>query len=380
MEPVYCPNGHPNRPGTRICMVCRALLPASTPAASPRQPLNQSTPPSATPLSLLPAQPAEVTPSLSEEKATVKKNRVWLWLLLLLLFMLLCAAIIWSLFYSSSRLLSGNNAQATVAVATISAPVVAVATSVSTATQEAAPTDVPSATAPAATISTVSPTAVATITPLPTIVGVVVTPTIAFGPDANFIQNGLFADDWSNGWTSETAGGTNAIEMRPVPDEPGGQMVHLEQVGPGMVRLAQRVVLTYPVESLIFRTRFRLSGVSNGATEGRGALILRYENAVGEPIGATVWLDDSADITSLWGTPPLPPFGPNVSVHYVDEAWQSVELPLGQEFATALSGLEMSEVRQMTLFLAVVGSEGCASSDCAALLEVAELSLTAEGP
>ena len=367
MEPVYCPNGHPNRPGTRICMVCRALLPASTPAASPRQPLSQSTPPSVTPLALLSAQPAEVTPSLSEEKATVKKNRVWLWLLLLLLFMLLCAAIIWSLFYSSSRLLSGNNAQATVAVATISAPVVAVATSVSTATPYAHP-------------SLGLKSSVATITPLPTIVGVVVTPTIAFGPDANFIQNGLFADDWSNGWTSETAGGTNAIEMRLVPDEPGGQMVHLEQVGPGMVRLAQRVVLTYPVESLIFRTRFRLSGVSNGATEGRGALILRYENAVGEPIGATVWLDDSADITSLWGTPPLPPFGPNVNVHYVDEAWQSVELPLGQEFAAALSGLEMSEVRQMTLFLAVVGSEGCASSDCAALLEVAELSLTAEGP
>lgn len=363
MEPVYCPNGHPNRPGTRICMVCRALLPAS-----------KDTPSSAAPLAPLPAQPA-----VPGEKAPAKKNRVRLWLLLLLLFMLLCAAVIWSLLYPVSRLTTVSGGQVTAAVETISAPVAAAATSVSTATQEAAPTGTPSPTAPAAT-SAASPTAVATITPFATIVGVIITPTIAFGPDANFIQNGLFADDWSNGWTSETAGGTNAIEMRAAPDEAGGQVVHLEGMGPGTARLAQRVVLTYPVESLIFRGRFRLSGVSDGQMEGRGALILRYEDAAGQPIGETVWLDDAAGSTSLWGTSPLPPFGPNVSVRYVDEAWQSVELPLGREFAEALPDLNMSEVRQVTIFLTVAGSQGCAPAGCAALLEVAELSLTAEGP
>ena len=292
--------------------------------------------------------------------------------------MLLCAAAIWSLFYSASRQTTTSGGPATIAVETIAAPA-GVAPSVSTATTEAVPTDAPSPTAPAAT-SAASPTAVATITPLPTIIGIVVTPTIAFGPDINFVQNGLFADDWSNGWTSETAGGTNTVDMRPVLDEPGSQMVHLEQVGPGMVRLAQRVVLTYPVESLIFRARFRLSGMSGGATEGRSALILRYEDAAGQPIGATVWLDGSADSTRLWGAPPLPPFGPNVSARYVDETWQAVELPLGPEFAAALPDLDMTEVRQVTIFLAVVGGEGCEPSGCATLLEVAELSLTAEGP
>lgn len=378
MEPVYCPNGHPNRPGTRICMVCRALVPSSTPEVLPRRQPDRDTPSSAAPLASLAGQPTAEIPPL-EEKAPVKRSRVWLWLLLLLSFMLLCAAVVWLLFYPVFRMTRTPNEQVTVAFETISAPVVAVVTTVSTATQEAAPTDVPLPTATAAT-SDISPTAVATITPLPTIVGVVVTPTIAFGPDANFIQNGLFADDWSNGWTSETAGGTNAIEMRPAPDGPGGQVVHLEGSGPGMARLAQRVVLTYPVESLIFRGRFRLAGVSAGETEGRGALILRYEDAAGEPIGETVWLDGSANATRLWGVPPWPPFGPNVSVRYVDEAWQSVELRLGQEFAQALPNLDMSEVRQLTIFLAVAGSEACAPAGCATMLEVAELSLTAEGP
>lgn len=373
MEPVYCPNGHPNRPGTRICIVCRALLPASMPVEAPRRP-SRAAPPAS-----LPAQPVEEAPPAPGEKAPARKNRVWLWLLLSLLFMLLCAAVIWSLFYPVSRLTTASGGQATVAVETIPAPAVVAATSVSTATPQAAPTDAPSPTATAAT-GAASPTAVATITPFATIVGVVVTPTIAFGPEANFIQNGLFADDWSNGWTSETAGGANAIEMRPAPDEPGGQVVHLEGVGPGMARLAQRVVLIYPVESLIFRARFRLAGTSDGQTEGRGALILRYEDAAGEPIGETVWLDDAADSTSLWGRPPLPPFGPTVSARYVAERWQSVEMQLGQEFAEALPDLNMSEVRQVTVFLTVVGSETCDPAGCAAMLEAAELSLTAEGP
>ena len=40
MEPVFCPNGHPNRPGTRVCAVCRALIPPSRPVA----PAKPSTP------------------------------------------------------------------------------------------------------------------------------------------------------------------------------------------------------------------------------------------------------------------------------------------------------------------------------------------------
>ena len=44
-------------------------------------------------------------------------------------------------------------------------------------------------------------------------------PTIAFGPDANFIQNGLFADDWS--MKDQRDGRRNERHrMRPAPDGP----------------------------------------------------------------------------------------------------------------------------------------------------------------
>ena len=147
-----------------------------------------------------------------------------------------------------------------------------------------------------------------------------------------------------------------------------------------MLRLAQRVVLTFPVEGLVFRGRFRLAGVSGSEGEGRSAIILRYEDANGDAIGASVWLDSAADSTALWGAAPLPPFGPTMSARFVDEAWQTVELRLGQEFADELPDVDMEEVRQITIFLALLGSESCSSTDCGAMLEAVELSLTAEGP
>jgi hypothetical protein len=147
-----------------------------------------------------------------------------------------------------------------------------------------------------------------------------------------------------------------------------------------MLRLAQRVVLTFPVEGLVFRGQFRLAGVSGSGEEGRSAIILRYEDANGDAIGASVWLDGAADSTELWGTAPLPPFGPTMSARFVDEAWQSVEVRLGQEFADELPDVSMEEVRQITIFLALLGSESCSPTDCGATLEAAELSLTAEGP
>ena len=383
MEPVYCPNGHPNRPGTRICAVCRELLAPSTPVSPPKK--HPPQPPGMVAAPPRPAAPLQSSPGLNEpspvEKsapAPARKSRLLLWLLLFLLILVGGVAMLLALFFPTTRVSSG---QPTVVAETMPAAVTTVETSTSapTMTQEPAPTDVPPPTDQPATVET-SPTAVATITPLPTIVGVVVTPTIAFGPEANFIQNGSFNDDWANGWTREARGGTGSVDVRPLAGEPDTQAVHLEWNGPGMLRLAQRVVLTFPVEGLVFRGRFRLAGVSGSEGEGRSAIILRYEDANGDAIGASVWLDSAADSTALWGAAPLPPFGPTMSARFVDEAWQTVELRLGQEFADELPDVDMEEVRQITIFLALLGSESCSSTDCGAMLEAVELSLTAEGP
>ena len=98
------------------------------------------------------------------------------------------------------------------------------------------------------------------------------------------------------------------------------------------------------------------------------------------PVGATIWLDGSAASTDLWGDAPLPESGSAISEHSGRDGWQDVELPLIQEFTGALSDVDMESVRQVTVLLGVIGGESCPASGCEAMLEVAELSLTAEMP
>lgn len=385
MEPVYCPNGHPNRPGTRICIVCRELIVPTPPPATPPRPANplQPQPPPSRPAnSASPQQPASRgesagnPPGSSAAAAPAKRRRLWPWLLLLLFAVVAAAALLFALLYPARRTTSTPPTQP--------APS-AVAIASDTATAAPAPTSrptvVPSATPPQATATVEgSPTAVATITPLPTVVGVIITPTLAFGPEVNFIQNGAFADDWANGWTLESRGPAGEVEVGPATIETDTQSLRLARRGPGMSRLAQRVVLTFPAEGLVFRGRFRLAGTTEARTEGRAAVILRYEDANGDPVGASVWLDGSAADSDLWGIIPLPVAGPTVNERYTTEVWQQVELPLGREFAEALSGVDIENVRQITVFMAVIGSETCPPSACEAMLEVVELSITAEEP
>lgn len=234
------------------------------------------------------------------------------------------------------------------------------------------------ATSPAGETATDEPTIVATITPLATLVGVVITPTFAFGPDDNFIQNGDFDDDWVNGWTRE--GGEDSpgtVEVRPLTDAPDDSALHMAQSGAGVLHLAQRVVLAFPVESLVFRARVRLDGAAGG---GRSALILRYEDADGAPLGASVWHDDSAAATALWGRGPLPDEDAPVVARALDDGWQAVELALGAELADALPDVDPVAVRQITISLALLGEDGCAPTACATTLEASQLSLTAEMP
>ncbi len=385
MEPVYCPNGHPNRPGTRICIVCRELIAPSSPAPTrPLPPTKPEAPPArvaAPPPAQSPAPTTLFEPSAdgTANAAPPGRRRWWPWLLLLLLIAAASAAILLALNYPARPTLTQSPTQPATSV-----PAVVATTVADTATTLPPPTASPAATStasPTATgpTATKPPTAVSTITPLPTIMGVIITPTLAFGPEVNFIQNGDFADDWANGWTLESRGEAAEAETGPATDEPGTQSLHLARSGPGMSRLGQRVVLTFPVEGLVFRGRFRLAGTA-GNDEGRAFILLRYEDANGVPVGATIWLDGSAASTDLWGDTPLPEPGFAVSEYSAREGWQDVELPLIREFAGDLSDVDMESVRQITVLLGVIGGESCPASGCEAMLEVAELSLTAEMP
>lgn len=383
MEPVYCPNGHPNRPGTRICIVCRALLESSVPEQTPpRKPATErpATPQNVAPPS--PRSPEKEVPAPATQPLPARRSRAWFWLLLLLFVAALAIVALRFLMFPAIEAGGEAPTPALPAEAVVAGTTAAVGSDNATTPVPplATNTAVPATTTAPPETPTDSPTTVSTITPLATIVGVVITPTFAFGPDANFIQNGDFADDWVNGWTRSASSRPIAevIEMRSEAD--GGDALHLEKIGPGSLQLAQRVVLTFPAEGLIFRTRVQLNGTSQDAAEGRAALILRYEDSAGTPLGASVWLDGSAGETGLWGVEPLPPAGPTVAAHYLDDGWQAIELALGQELFEELPDVDPVAVRQITVIMALLGEKSCEQADCAASLAVSNLSLTAEEP
>jgi len=112
--------------------------------------------------------------------------------------------------------------------------------------------------------------------------------------------------------------------------------------------------------------------------EGRAALILVYEDAAGEPLGASVWLDGSAESSALWGTW-LPAFGPATAPRYLPDGWQTVDLPLRREFVDRLPDLDPAAVRRITVQLVVAAAAGCAPEACQSELDAAELSLSAAG-
>lgn len=395
MEPVYCKNGHPNRPGTRICAVCRELMPLpadstkSAPADPPKPKVASAPPPrppAASPPAPPPLMPVSDEPTQPDEPVVVaapaKRGRPWIWLLLLLGFGALCIVAVWTVFLPGMRARGELSTVPATAIAATTPIVVVEPTEKPDPATAAAPTAMASTTTPRATTAVVevSPTTVATITPLPTIIGVIITPTFAFGRDVNFIQNGDFVDNWANGWTSESNGNGGEIDMTVADGDHEVPAVRLENTGSGMVSLAQRVVMAFPAEGLVFRGRLRLAGTAGGANEGRSALILRYEDVNGEPLGASIWLDGASDSTALWGADPLPQLEDTVNVHIVDEDWQDVELWLGREFDDALPGIDPVAVRQITIMLAVLGGNGCPAAGCRASLEAAGLSLTAEAP
>lgn len=419
MEPLLCPNGHPNRPGTRICAVCLALIPspagptssnpaADKPPAAPRRP--PATSPSAAPRPDHRPPPANPPPpppdpgspaagpdpapqSPAEPPARRKSGRgCWLLALLLLLLLVLAIAAVVALFYPIRQRAEYLATAVVVSLATetaaIPTPVAAtepVAPGATAAVAAEASSRPPTATPVPTVDPRGSPTPVATITPLGTVLGIVLSPTAApvtpgatLDPGMNLIQNGEFRDDWVNGWERESDGlnGAQVVEVRQLAGDPPLPAIYVGKSGAGVLRIHQHVTLTGAAADLVFRARVRLAGVTQGAAEGRAALVLVYEDAAGEPLGASVWLDNSAETSALWGSW-LPAFGPTTAPRSLANGWQTIDLPLRREFVDRLPDLDAAAVRRLTVQLVVVGAAACAPEACPSELDAAELSLSA---
>lgn len=103
------------------------------------------------------------------------------------------------------------------------------------------------------------------------------------------------------------------------------------------------------------------------AAEGRGAVILRYEDAAGQALAASVWLDERGQASTLWGQGPLPPPGPTTSVRFTSTGWQELEPDLRAEFDEALTSVDALAVRQITILLVLLSSDTCGETACAAV-------------
>lgn len=384
MDLVMCPNGHPNRPGRSQCVVCRAPLPmpdvpdveSSVAAALPPKP---GTPPPAKPPSAATSEAAS-----SKDSADGGCGR---WPALLIIALLTVGVVLVSIFWprltadDQQTLLVEPTAIQTVAVAVVVTlePALPATTLPASVTVAVEPTAVSLETAPVAPPEPEPTLAPTEAPPQPTATSPIVDDSQPLDHD-NLIVNGDFSEKWVDTWQREVSAnnGVQAVEVVTFDDEsPTPSGLRITKSGSGTTVVRQTVAVPRRATELRFTGDLRLVGsrAEDGGSEGRVALMLVYLDENGERLGYSVWMDGSQQSSNLWGSSPLPAFGPQLAPRFVaGEGWQSIDIRLQEEFVNRLP-LDPGRVKQININLLALASDTCEPTACPVTLEVANLQL-----
>jgi len=197
----------------------------------------------------------------------------------------------------------------------------------------------------------------------------------------NMLINGRFDQNWDVGWQRTIGTNANGLQRTEVIKmEAGstGKGLHLEHSGADSLYLEQ----TVPVDpaNLYFNAEVNLSGSINEATnaEGIGALMLVYRDINQQPLGYSIWVNGSQRGSQLFGIPPLPPMGNNVSWRWLSEGWQKIGIDVRQEILNSLPTINPDAVNNITVMLLTTGSETCLPESCQVDMKAVDLVLSSQ--
>lgn len=391
MDLVMCPNGHPNRPGRSQCVVCKAPLPLLATAegsvpVEPAAPSAQSAPaPSTVAQASTPPPKAGPPPATKEPDAKTTtdapKRGCGRYIILLVIGLIAVAVIVGAIFWPMLKY--NDKTTLLVATAVMSDVTVPAEETVAIAIEPVEPTAAPQPTAVPPTETAPRPTD-APAEPTAEPAQPTTAPTTAAGDDTqpldhgNLITNGDFSARWVDTWTRQVSNnnGVQAVEAVTFENAPSASGLRLTKSGTGTTLVQQTIDVPRRATELRFTGNLRLAGslAADGVSEGRVALMLTYLDENSQPLGYSVWIDDSQPASGLWGISPLPEFGPRLSPHFADgEAWQTIDVRLQEEFINRLPGLDAGQVKHIGISLLALASDTCTPEDCPVTLEVSDL-------
>ncbi len=373
---IICPNGHPNRPGRSLCVVCRAPLPVEAATETEQPPAPATTPPPATDKSKAAATP----PVDAQEAAKSSNGGCGRWAALGIIGLIAVGVVLVSIFWPQLR----TSTEQTLLVEPTATPLMAVVVVPTEPTQPVAPTDIPQppTVEPAVPEPTDVPPPDPTTAPEPTAPVPTEIPPTDDGEQpldhGNLIVNGDFSERWVDSWTRQVSenNGVQAAEVVAFDAAPVASGLRLTKTGTGTTRLEQTIDVPRRATEMRFTGDVRLVGslADDGVSEGRVALMLVYLDENGQRLGHSVWMDSSQTSSSLWNSSPLPDFGPQLSPRFVEgDGWQSIDVRLQDEFVNRLPGLNADVVKQIGINLLAVASDTCGPTECPVTMEVGNL-------
>jgi hypothetical protein len=198
-------------------------------------------------------------------------------------------------------------------------------------------------------------------------------------PVANLLTNGSFAESWEAGWQrtlGPNATGEGRIEVIPIGRGITGQGIHITRTGPDFLQLAQTV--SVDPTNLHFTAQLQMASLTNETegVEGMGVLMLIYRDVEQQAIGYSIWANESARNSQLFGIDPLPPVGNSVSRRWVGDDWQGIEQDLRQEIINSLPTINPDNVSAITVALLAIGSGECPPDACAVDIQATDLTLS----